>query len=662
MTSHKHRATSRAKIDIPLSDDILSDPTPSSKKRKSAMTPKAMKVMKKNHSGRIDDSGGPAKVMKENSTPPPPDDGEPCDILEEILDASGPSDRWYSTWSGDRHPVERLGLKKKFMADISAEAEHKRNEKAAQQEEKTAKKINKEQKEAEGAKKLAMMEAKRDQEDADEKQYIQGGALCHYHAPENMVADKDSAVEVIDQSGSSGSEYHAGTPHHDGEGSDLSDIKFEDGLGAAKKQKLTATEKKHLRMKELRASITDDPPLTAVAPKSNPKKTKATSSNKAKLGTAFDPAWQQTFFAQDISDGSSEEIPAEAPSVISRHSSKASSQTSSNWKLDLLSAPKPDLPKSNAMQQKPKQPLKRSASLDSIEEIAGLRDEDVTIKRENIMKVGSGSRKQIVEVIVKEEAKPKPTRKAKTPVPPSKSLAISALPMDIQTVFYSQLCLTLIKFYGAEEDPFDLDHREELFLKVLKRVLGMIFPGKHIDVARSGGPDNRRINAICRQALSEWHQSFHTNANKSVRRRITDCTRTMEEIETLIADALEDDREAFLGDVDPEDLARAWCSRYILETMASHMQFTKGSLLPKNSVLPLGALALSIVAVQCAFTMYESGTFVPTDEFSDKNVGDLTREYTTKHLRGLIEKLSRFKGLLAKVATYAPGTKSKGCM
>ncbi|KDQ50084.1 hypothetical protein JAAARDRAFT_51468 [Jaapia argillacea MUCL 33604] len=239
--------------------------------------------------------------------------------------------------------------------------------------------------------------------------------------------------------------------------------------------------------------------------------------------------------------------------------------------LVLLAPRDTELPKSNAVQRKPKQPLKRSASSDSIEEIAGFKDEDVSMKREAMAMSKKGRGEQIVEVIV-EGPKPKATCKAKTAVPRAKSLAFSALPAYIQPIYHSKLMPTLIEFYRAEKDPFDPDHGEDHFLKVLKRALGLIFPGKSIDVARSGGPNNGRIYAITRQGLSEWRRSFHTNACKSVKRRITERTRTAEEIEALVAAALEDDGEAYLGEPDPEDPARAWRSIYILETMSSHIQ------------------------------------------------------------------------------------------
>ncbi|KDQ58373.1 hypothetical protein JAAARDRAFT_192955 [Jaapia argillacea MUCL 33604] len=649
MAGRKRRAKSPAPINLPLSDDVLSEPAPSSKKRKIS-APKTKKATKTKQ-----------KPMKETPTTPSSPDNEEAtqDILDEILDGPATSTRRSSTRAGDRHPAERLGLKKKTMVDISAEAERKRREKMIQQEEKAAKKVAKELREGEGAKKLAVLEAARVQEDMDEEEHIRGSASRHYRAPTKAKVrpQEDPVVEVVE----SGSEYTRGESDLDDQGSD-SDIEFEsdDEETRGRKKRLTATKKKNIRKKQLRASITNDP--LAVAPKSNLEKTAPAKSNKARLGGAFDPTWRDNFLAGDtLEEPESDDKHSTLSGLLaqpssSRHANMASSQPGSDPKLDLLFAPVP--PKSNAVQRKPKQvSLKRSPSSDSIEEIGGFKDEDVSIKREAATTSIKGIKKQMVEVIIpdeRDEAKPKPPRKPKTPAKPTKTLAFSALPLDIQPVYHSPLLSTLIEFYGGEKDPFDLDQGKDLFKRVTQRTVTSIFPHKHIPIVKSGEPDNGRTYAISRQGMSEWRRSFHTTANKVVKRKINECPRTVLEIKDLVRKALEDDGEAYWAEVDPNDpgASRAWCSSYILETLASHIQATRGSVLPEGSVLPLGALALSIVAVQRAFLMYESGTFVPTDEFSDENIGDLTREYTGVILRRLMDKPSRFQSLIAKAKRY----------
>ncbi|KDQ51189.1 hypothetical protein JAAARDRAFT_50925 [Jaapia argillacea MUCL 33604] len=337
-----------------------------------------------------------------------------------------------------------------------------------------------------------------------------------------------------------------------------------------------------------------------------------------------------------------------------------SSQPISDWKLDLLISP--EAPKSNAVQRKPKPvSLKRSASYDSIEEIAGFKDEDVAIKRESVVKLERGHRAQIVSVVVDDEPKPKPPRKPKTPAKPTKTLAFSALPADVQPIYRTKLLTTLIEYYGGEKDPFDLDHSMDLFQTVTQHTVNKILPEKHIEIVKSGKPDNGRTYAIARQGMSEWRRGFHITANKVIKERITDSSRTIAEIKKLVAEALEDDGEAYWGEWDRNDpdASRAWCSKYILKTLAYHIQATKGSILQKNSILPLGALALSIIAVQRAFLMYESGVFVPTDEFSDENVGDLTREYAAVNLQRLMDKPSRFRALVAKASAYTTDSSSQ---
>ncbi|KDQ56152.1 hypothetical protein JAAARDRAFT_48473 [Jaapia argillacea MUCL 33604] len=622
MAGRKRHTKAQASVDLPLSDEVLSEPAPSSKKRKSVSNSKAKKATK---SAEVTVTSvplpekfyEPPPSQKKQSPAPPSNNDEPCDVLDNILDK--PAAHRYSTRAGNRHPAERLGLKKKFMADISAEAERKRREKAMEQEEKAAKKVTKQNREDQGVSKLVLLEAARALEDAKEDEYLHGGAARHYRAPvQTKAQDDEPVVEDVDYSDSESDYDGMAKGDHPSQGSDSSDIEFESSgeEGPVKKRKLTATEKKNIRKKELRASITADPPAAMLKSYHTTMHTVAAKPPKPKASRvgpsgAFDPA------CQPISD----------------------------WKLDLLISP--EAPKSNAVQRKPKPvSLKRSASYDSIEEIAGFKDEDVAIKRESVVKLERGHQAQIVSVIVDDEPKPKLPRKPKTPAKPTKTLAFSALPADVQPIYRTKLLTTLIEYYGGEKDPFDLDHGMDLFQTVTQHTVNKILPEKHIEIVKSGKPDNGRTYTIARQGHQGEDNRF---------------SRTVAEIKKLVVEALEDDGEAYWGEWDRNDpdASRAWCSKYILKTLAYHIQATKGSILQKDSILPLGALALSIVAVQRAFLMYESGVFVPTDEFSDENVGDLTREYAAVNLQRLMDKPSRFRALVAKASAYTTDSSSQ---
>ncbi|KAH9951836.1 hypothetical protein B0H21DRAFT_717801, partial [Amylocystis lapponica] len=288
------------------------------------------------------------------------------------------------------------------------------------------------------------------------------------------------------------------------------------------------------------------------------------------------------------------------------------------------------------------------------------------IKREGTVQHSRVQRKQIVQVINSDEEDlalvdtRKRQRKPKAPVAPTKSLAFENLPSWIKPHFDSKLMPTILEIYGAEDDPWDLDHDDQdYFRSVVQETIDLICPRQHHSVTKG-----ERIYAIARQGVYSWRTSIQRTAIKTVKQAVAQrgTPASSAVVKKFATGAIAKGGEAFWGNPHPSNYSAALMSPYILKTFSVHMQATLGSLL-EDEVFPCGALSLSVAAVQRAFEMHLTGKFQPGNDFSEGNAGALTQSWRNGSVEKLMSKPHRFDALIVEAIGFIPAkvkTKARG--
>ncbi|KAI0310521.1 hypothetical protein OF83DRAFT_1288080 [Amylostereum chailletii] len=124
------------------------------------------------------------------------------------------------------------------------------------------------------------------------------------------------------------------------------------------------------------------------------------------------------------------------------------------------------------------------------------------------------------------------------------------------------------------------------------------------------------------------------------------------------ADALNFGGAAFFEKPDPKSPAGPLLSRYILEFLAVHLKWIKGSVVHRRR--PFGALALTYVAVQRSFESWKKGTDAGMPVWEGDAIGKLLLSARHNNIDGLERHLDRFDKILAgamAVQQSRPGRK-----
>ncbi|KAK7684247.1 hypothetical protein QCA50_012571 [Cerrena zonata] len=287
----------------------------------------------------------------------------------------------------------------------------------------------------------------------------------------------------------------------------------------------------------------------------------------------------------------------------------------------------------------------------SQEKVGGLVDHDVTQNDagRNTQPSGRAKMVRIVEPSADQavpELKPKTSRRV-TRKGDGNSEAI-------QPVFNSIIIPTILTHYGGEQNAWDTDHgHEDLFTKLLQEAIDHACPDQGYVVKKS---DN--IYKQARQKVYDWRAQFKKIANAVLRDEIQILGLSAQETEPFVNDALQK-QLAYHGRGDDGEL-RIFQSKYLLNVFASHFESIQGSL-RDDVAYPIGAFALSLLAVQVAFQSFETGRFVAGPQFNEKNFGD-DFDIHVQNVRDLLKPnaVHRFDAVIAKakaIVTTKPGTR-----
>ncbi|KAI1786593.1 hypothetical protein LXA43DRAFT_1099061 [Ganoderma leucocontextum] len=303
------------------------------------------------------------------------------------------------------------------------------------------------------------------------------------------------------------------------------------------------------------------------------------------------------------------------------------------------------------------------------EEIGGFRDVDVSTTRTSVTARKTPTTKNIVgivpDAIVVGDEVAQPPKKARAPrsqVSSTVSRALHTIPSWIQAAILTTVVPSLIKHYGARDDPWDLDGPRGMdhFSTVFHAILRAVHPDREHNV--------RPGDSLWR-FVYDWRSNFGKIAIKTVKDEVDSYRKEYgtDAAITWVTNALARGGAATYSNPnlqDPKAARGALQTSYHIKLMAFHIQETEGSLL-KNSykiglvvydaTYPVGALALAAVAIRRAFQACKSGSFVaPTTEFSaDKCSGD-TRKARDGSVAGLRTRTDRFDALLDAAMESVP--------
>ncbi|KAI1790634.1 hypothetical protein LXA43DRAFT_1095238 [Ganoderma leucocontextum] len=311
-----------------------------------------------------------------------------------------------------------------------------------------------------------------------------------------------------------------------------------------------------------------------------------------------------------------------------------------------LSRPGPSKPKKN---RKPRAPL-------SDEEIQGLEDCDLDDASLPPPASGKGKGKQrnsLVSVAANTEVfgdeAVTPTQKKKrtrTKVSSEESRGYDGLPTWVKDKILTSVVPSMIKYYGTQANPWDLDEvTGSRFLELLCSVLKAAYPGRTITLDKGD-----KIYKFARQRVYDWRKGFQTLAIKLVEREIRERNLTSRAaVRQFASDARAAGGEALYDTPNiknPKDARGAMQSTYIAKLLASHLNAIEGGRL-KTSPHHGGALALAAVAIRRAFGMFNTGLFVPeTMDFGQKTVGLKTKKMYEGSVKPLIARPARMDALV----------------
>ncbi|KAI1782329.1 hypothetical protein LXA43DRAFT_1187693 [Ganoderma leucocontextum] len=322
--------------------------------------------------------------------------------------------------------------------------------------------------------------------------------------------------------------------------------------------------------------------------------------------------------------------------------------------IEYLSRPAPS---------KAKKTTKSRAPL-SDEEIHGLNDQDLDVPRPQPRASGKGKtpqRKSLVSVAANTEVfgdgVVTPTTKKKrtrTKVSSEESRGYDALPTWVKDKILDTIVPSMIKFYGTQENPWDLDQvTGSHFLELLRSVLKAACPDHNITLDKGD-----KIYKFARQRVYDWRKGFQTLAIKLVEREVSERNlATRAAVRRFASEARAAGGEALYDTPNvqsPKDARGAMQSTYIVKLLAYHLNAIEGGRL-KTSPHPGGALALAGVAIRRAFGMFTNGEFLAeAQDFGQRTVGLKTKTMYEGSVQPLIKRPARMEALMDAAWEHAP--------
>ncbi|TFY78107.1 hypothetical protein EWM64_g5905 [Hericium alpestre] len=93
-----------------------------------------------------------------------------------------------------------------------------------------------------------------------------------------------------------------------------------------------------------------------------------------------------------------------------------------------------------------------------------------------------------------------------------------SLPTWIHGIYKEELLPTLVTYFGAESDPWELGGKDgKLFSSILKKIVGELCPSQHYEPVRSGADT---LYTVSRQAILDLRRKFQATAITLVRKEV----------------------------------------------------------------------------------------------------------------------------------------------
>ncbi|TFY79728.1 hypothetical protein EWM64_g4282 [Hericium alpestre] len=227
------------------------------------------------------------------------------------------------------------------------------------------------------------------------------------------------------------------------------------------------------------------------------------------------------------------------------------------------------------------------------------------------------------------------------------------LPPWIIPFYKEELLPTLVDFFGAQSDPWELSGTDGLlFSSILECIIMDICPKEHYVPVRSG---TDKLYTVSRQQISNYHCKFQLTAVTLVQKEVrAQQKHGQNAVVKFVMDALAPQNGAAYwgetkGSNGPEG---TFLSDYIVKTLAEHVKAMEGSLLEEHH-FPVGTFILAITAVTHAFRMFSTGAYINGGAFSKENVSTLMSEWSDGiAVKTFLAKPHRQDQLLKKIKTF----------
>ncbi|TFK79471.1 hypothetical protein K466DRAFT_505487 [Polyporus arcularius HHB13444] len=229
----------------------------------------------------------------------------------------------------------------------------------------------------------------------------------------------------------------------------------------------------------------------------------------------------------------------------------------------------------------------------------------------------------------------------------------------------STIIPSLIKYFGALDNPWDDDQFAAIFSSLLKKV----HPVRASSIVK-GDKEWRYVSVVfvlrcvhtltclqARQGVYDWRSNF----GKLAIRLVTKTAKALGSptaISVWANNALARGGEATYSHPDvqhPKDARGALHTKLHIQLLASHYSVAEGAIIETS--YPVGALSLANVAIRRAFTAFKSGTFIAQDGFTGNKYGDATMQTRKGSVKGLEGIPHRFDGLVAMAMAELPSFK-----
>ncbi|KDQ48916.1 hypothetical protein JAAARDRAFT_201325, partial [Jaapia argillacea MUCL 33604] len=512
----------------------------------------------------------------------------------------------YSTRpSNNPHPRTTAGIKKRRMADISAEAERKRQEKDKLAERRKLE-IEERRKEVE-AKMRALAELENDYaRDRDDIEPVGNGAV----GGTSDVVDRPSVAGVGD-------------------------------VGAQQEQ-LAADPKQPARGKTTKSD-------------QNPKARKTKKDKREESHSVMDALRKEV--------AKRKAVPAESEKPTKKGKTVLPSLPTT-WKQNVC----PLLAKSAAGSRLPKPNHRRTDSHETIGGFNDndlVLDQKAAImlphKHRNMVEILPDTEDTDLDSLSPAETEvPEKKRHAKTSVPEEDSKSVETLPSWVKDDWRMMVKPTLCELMGQFPNPWNING--DVFLKLLHEAFDLVYPELQINLEDE--EDGSKIILVAKQGQADWHRGFLRAATTTVKAALQKYTNPTAVKKYVASASKVKSGAAFWGEPGSDDLknpkapTNALHMEFIFKTLAYHLTSTQGSAFVASEdepelAYPRGAIAMSAAAVKYVFKCWSTGNYKkPTRPFGGPEITKATDSWSKNAVMRLCDKSHRFDKFLGRAYSY----------